>query len=49
MIKHRSTFLTIATILGLITVFGMRGHSVLVPGLPGCWSQGITEEERVAA
>lgn len=22
-----------------------EGFSVLVPGLPGCWSQGSTEEE----
>lgn len=22
-----------------------EGYSVYVPGLPGCWSQGITEEE----
>ena len=22
-----------------------EGYSVSVPGLPGCWSQGITEEE----
>ena len=21
------------------------GYSVSVPGLPGCWSQGVTEEE----
>ena len=24
------------------------GISVWVPGLPGCWSQGITEEEALA-
>lgn len=23
------------------------GYSVSVPGLPGCWSQGVTEEEAV--
>jgi predicted RNase H-like HicB family nuclease len=22
-----------------------EGYSVLVPGLPGCWSQGATEPE----
>ena len=22
-----------------------EGYSVSVPGLPGCWSQGITEDE----
>ena len=22
-----------------------EGYSVWVPGLPGCWSQGLTEEE----
>ena len=22
-----------------------EGYSVSVPGLPGCWSQGITEQE----
>ena len=22
-----------------------EGYSVWVPGLPGCWSQGVTEEE----
>lgn len=22
-----------------------EGYSVFVPGLPGCWSQGATEEE----
>ena len=22
-----------------------EGYSVTVPGVPGCWSQGITEEE----
>ena len=25
-----------------------EGHSVSVPGLPGCWSQGATEEEALA-
>ena len=25
-----------------------EGYSVYVPGLPGCWSQGDTEEEAVA-
>jgi len=25
-----------------------EGYSVFVPGLPGCWSQGATEEEAVA-
>lgn len=25
-----------------------EGFSVSVPGLPGCWSQGDTEEEAVA-
>jgi len=24
------------------------GYSVSVPGLPGCWSQGATEDEAVA-
>ena len=24
-----------------------EGYSVLVPGVPGCWSQGMTEEEAV--
>jgi predicted RNase H-like HicB family nuclease len=24
---------------------GDEGYSVSVPGLPGCWSQGATEEE----
>ncbi len=24
------------------------GYSVSVPGLPGCWSQGSTEEEALA-
>jgi predicted RNase H-like HicB family nuclease len=24
-----------------------EGYSVSVPGLPGCWSQGITEEEAI--
>jgi len=24
---------------------GAGGYSVSVPGLPGCWSQGATEEE----
>jgi predicted RNase H-like HicB family nuclease len=24
-----------------------EGYSVSVPGLPGCWSQGFTEEEAV--
>ena len=24
-----------------------EGYSVSVPGLPGCWSQGATEEEAV--
>ncbi len=22
-----------------------EGYSVSVPGLPGCWSQGVTEQE----
>ncbi|OGU19834.1 MAG: hypothetical protein A3K13_02570 [Gemmatimonadetes bacterium RIFCSPLOWO2_12_FULL_68_9] len=25
-----------------------EGYSVSVPGLPGCWSQGATEQEAVA-
>ena len=25
-----------------------EGYSVSVPGLPGCWSQGDTEEEAIA-
>jgi predicted RNase H-like HicB family nuclease len=25
-----------------------EGFSVSVPGLPGCWSQGTTEEEAIA-
>jgi predicted RNase H-like HicB family nuclease len=25
-----------------------EGYSVCVPSLPGCWSQGISEEEAVA-
>ena len=25
-----------------------EGYSVSVPGLPGCWSQGNTEEEALA-
>ncbi|MBM4337202.1 MAG: type II toxin-antitoxin system HicB family antitoxin [Deltaproteobacteria bacterium] len=25
-----------------------EGFSVSVPGLPGCWSQGATEEEAIA-
>ncbi len=25
-----------------------EGYSVLCPGLPGCWSQGATEEEALA-
>ncbi len=25
-----------------------EGFSVAVPGLPGCWSQGATEEEALA-
>ena len=24
-----------------------KGHSVSCPGLPGCWSQGKTEEEAI--
>lgn len=24
-----------------------EGYSVSVPGLPGCWSQGVTEREAV--
>ena len=24
-----------------------EGHSVAVPGLPGCWSQSSTEEEAI--
>jgi predicted RNase H-like HicB family nuclease len=24
-----------------------EGYSVFVPGLPGCWSQGATEEETI--
>jgi predicted RNase H-like HicB family nuclease len=24
-----------------------EGHSVSVPGLPGCWSQGATEQEAI--
>jgi predicted RNase H-like HicB family nuclease len=25
-----------------------EGYSVSCPGLPGCWSQGLTEEEALA-
>jgi predicted RNase H-like HicB family nuclease len=25
-----------------------EGYSVSVPGLPGCWSQGTTEQEAIA-
>jgi len=25
-----------------------EGYSVSVPGLPGCWSQGATEEEAIS-
>lgn len=25
-----------------------EGYSVSIPGLPGCWSQGTTEEETLA-
>jgi len=25
-----------------------EGYSVSVPGLPGCWSQGATEDEAIA-
>ena len=25
-----------------------EGYSVFVPGLPGCWSQGATEDEALA-
>jgi predicted RNase H-like HicB family nuclease len=25
-----------------------EGYSVSVPGLPGCWSQGATEQEAIA-
>jgi predicted RNase H-like HicB family nuclease len=25
-----------------------EGYSVSVPGLPGCWSQGVSEEEALA-
>lgn len=24
-----------------------EGYSVSCPGLPGCWSQGVTEEEAI--
>ena len=24
-----------------------EGYSICCPGLPGCWSQGITEEEAI--
>ncbi len=24
-----------------------EGYSVSVPGLPGCWSQGVTEDEAI--
>src|SRR4029079_10753272 len=27
---------------------GDEGYSVSVPGLPGCWSQGATEDEAIA-
>ena len=26
-----------------------EGYSVSVPGLPGCWSQGATEDEALAS
>jgi len=26
-----------------------EGYSVSVPGLPGCWSQGATEQEALAS
>lgn len=27
--------------------YSEEGYSVSVPGLPGCWSQGTTEEEAI--
>lgn len=28
--------------------YSEEGYSVSVPGLPGCWSQGATEEEALS-
>jgi predicted RNase H-like HicB family nuclease len=32
----------------IVLVKTEEGYSVSVPGLPGCWSQGSTEEEALA-
>jgi predicted RNase H-like HicB family nuclease len=32
----------------IVLVKAEEGYSVSVPGLPGCWSQGSTEEEALA-
>lgn len=31
----------------VVLKYSEEGYSVSVPGLPGCWSQGATEEEAI--
>ncbi len=31
----------------IILLHSEEGYSVSVPGLPGCWSQGATEQEAI--
>jgi predicted RNase H-like HicB family nuclease len=49
---ERSLFLDSATVGGMKYPVALipteEGYSVSCPGLPGCWSQGATEEEALA-
>jgi predicted RNase H-like HicB family nuclease len=47
MIVRRSTINSMAN-YRVVLRHSEEGYSVSCPGLPGCWSQGATEEEALA-
>lgn len=47
MIEARCTIISMAN-YRVILRKSDEGYSVSCPGLPGCWSQGATEEEALA-
>jgi len=47
LIVHRSTITFMAN-YRVVLRHSEEGYSVSCPGLPGCWSQGATEEEALA-
>lgn len=45
--RHRCTITHMAN-YRVVLHHSEEGFSVSCPGLPGCWSQGVTEEEALA-